>query len=75
LIELQDKVEQYIKSRESKYRHYRDVLQPLFTALYQMKHGIRLMAAAAQCMAVDQAHTLTVTVLMFIAVFSHRDRR
>ncbi|KAL1916197.1 uncharacterized protein VTP21DRAFT_5814 [Calcarisporiella thermophila] len=42
---LQDNLEMFVARTTAKYPHYRDLLQPIYISIYQIKHGLRQMAA------------------------------
>jgi midasin len=46
-LSLQDVLSSFIERLEKKYPYYKDLLQPLVTAIYQLKYGFRMLEKGA----------------------------
>ncbi|KAJ1343425.1 hypothetical protein BSLG_002014 [Batrachochytrium salamandrivorans] len=66
---LQDVVQSVIDRIEAKYPHYRDLLLPACTALYQLKYGIRLMRHAGSILHLRDASTSVAPLVRFVQDF------
>ncbi|KAF9575027.1 AAA ATPase midasin [Mortierella alpina] len=65
---FQDVTHEFIRRNGQKFRAYRDILQPLVVAIYQVKFGIRLIASACALNGVQDGDALESIVTCLVRV-------
>ncbi|KAF9586477.1 AAA ATPase midasin [Lunasporangiospora selenospora] len=65
---FQDVTQEFIRRSGRKFRAYRDILQPLIVAIYQIKFGIRLVASAFAFQDVQDRDALEAIITCMIRV-------
>ncbi|KAG0206795.1 AAA ATPase midasin [Mortierella sp. GBA30] len=65
---FQDVTHEFIRRNGHKFRAYRDILQPLVVAIYQIKFGVRLIASASALAGVQDGDALESIVTCLVRV-------
>ncbi|KAF9965374.1 hypothetical protein BGZ70_004971, partial [Mortierella alpina] len=65
---FQDVTHEFIRRNGQKFRAYRDILQPLVVAIYQVKFGVRLIASACALSGVQDGDALESIVTCLVRV-------
>ncbi|KAI1311961.1 AAA ATPase midasin [Mortierella claussenii] len=65
---FQDVTHEFIRRNGQKFRAYKDILQPLVVAIYQVKFGVRLIASASALYDVQDRETLEAIVTCLVRV-------
>ncbi|KAG0370064.1 AAA ATPase midasin [Gamsiella multidivaricata] len=65
---FQDVTHEFIRRNGQKFRAYRDILQPLVVAIYQVKFGVRLIASASALSDVQDREALESIVTCLVRV-------